>query len=138
MANDLKTTEEADLDMTNGLQIASDREADRFLLLTRSMTIRGEVPYEPGLGVPDWIIGRPITNGLIEQIKVEVLKSLKLDQGLENAFPTVKVVPQDKETVIVFIQSNRDYSADGLGKLTVAGDYWSRNEEQTLLDGTQG
>lgn len=136
MANDIKTTVDGDLDLTVGMVIASDREADRALLTNRSMTIRGEVAVLPTLGLSDFLIGKPINNVTIQQLRFEVLQALTIDGALSAVSPTIRIIPTGTDQALVFIQSNREY-ADGLGRLTIIGDYWNRDESMTFLDGTE-
>lgn len=135
---DIKTTTEGDLDLTNGLDVASAASRDRHMILVRSMTIRGEVPPLPELGVSDALIGQPINAENLRQIEQDVLEALLSDFGLEDAKPIVRAVPTGPDKVAVIIQVDKEYGDDNLGKLVVVGDYWYRDEAITLLDGSEG
>lgn len=134
---DIKTTTDGDLDLTNGLDVATEQERDRHMVLVRVMTVRGEVPALPEMGVPDTILGKRITASLIREIEQEILASINSDFGLQDVKPIIRVYPTGLNSVTAVIQLQKEYP-DSLGKVTIAGEFWNRDEEMTLLDGSQG
>lgn len=137
MPVDIKTTTDGDLDLTNGLTVASDRERDRQITINRVLTVRGEIPRLPSLGVTEDLMGRKLDEGLIVDAENEVLSALGIDAALRDVAPTVKVVPLGFYSLAFFIQLNKSYN-DGLDVTVIAGDFWNRDENMTLLDGSEG
>lgn len=134
---DIKTTTDGDLDLTTGVDVATEQERDRHMVMARVLTVRGEVPALPEMGVPDIILGRRITVSLIGEIEQHVIAAINSDFGLQDVKPIVRVYPTGLNSVTTVIQLQKEYP-DSIGKVTIAGEFWNRDEDMTLLDGSEG
>lgn len=135
---DLKTTTNGDLNLARGLQIATDMERDRHVVTVRLMTVQGDYQPDPTLGVSSRSIGQPITGDLLQQVEEDVLESILRDFGTRGLNPVVKAVPTGPQEITVFVQINKQYSGTLGDHITIQGNYWNRDEEITLLDGSEG
>lgn len=137
MPNDIATSTDGDLDLTNGIVITTERLRDRNLVVTRLMTIRNEVAGLPDLGIPDIHLGGSIDNSMISAITRDMSRALFVDLGLRDLDPVIKVLPIRRDSIVGLVQPRKDYNDEEEGS-TIVGDFWTRDETITLLDGTEG
>lgn len=133
---DVRSETSGDLDLTTGLVIASLRDRDRAMVIARAMTVRGECPTMPRLGIRDTMLGKRITADVIRQVESEVYAAIAGDLGLQGVGIIVRAVPTGLDELTVFIEIKRAYE-DGDSQTIVLGDFWHRDEPITLIDGTE-
>lgn len=141
MPNDIAADVEGDLIIQGeGLKIATDKNRDRNLIVTRVMTIQGELPSQPALGVPARFLGGQVESGTKARLEAAVKEALLLDPALLTTRLTVKALILAYDKIAVFIQSNKVYSDSLSGtKLVVKADFYTMSDMPiTKLDGTEG
>lgn len=135
---DIKTTTDGDLDLNGGLRVAEDIDRDRYVILSRIMTVQGDYRPNPEFGVSSRSIGKSISGELLQQIEEDVMESILRHFGTQGLNPTVRAVPTGPNAVTVLVQIEKEYE-DVLGdQIIVQGDFWNRDEDITLLDGSEG
>lgn len=134
---DIKANIDGDLDLGEGLKIAEDQDRDRHIVTVRATTVRGDATFDPQLGVSPRSIGRSIDGELLVQVEQDVRESIFRDIGALDVEPIVRALPTGPNEITVLIQLNKIYE-DSLGKLVITANYWNRDEDITLLDGSEG
>ncbi len=141
MANDISADVEGDFIIEGGgLKIATDKDRDRNLILTRIMTLKGELTNQPSLGVPARFIGGKVTTNSKAGLERAIKEALLIDTALVAIRPTVRAMILGYDRIAVFIQSNKSYSDSVTGeKMVISADYYTMsNMPTTKLDGTEG
>lgn len=140
MANDIAADIDGDLTIEGGsLRIATLRNRDRNLIMSRLMTMRGEVPEQSFLGFPPNLIGRQNDAGTQAEAEAAARQSLLVDIALVPTRPTIRVLLLSLNKLAVLVQSNRTYPDSQSGeKLVVAGDFWTMSDmPMTQPDGSE-
>jgi len=137
---DLATNIDGDLTIQGGsLGAATPRDRDRNLIMTRIMTMQGEIRSMPFFGVPSRIIGSTLDAGSLNEIETLVRQSLFLDTSLASLALIVRGLILGRNKVAVLVQSQKRYSDDSEEKLTVKGEYYTMGDKpMTLLNGKEG
>jgi hypothetical protein len=139
--SDIATNKEGDLVFSGrGLGVSSDVNRDRHLIISRLMTMKGEMRHQPFLGFPTYLIGKQVEPTTENTVETEGSKALYVDGTLIAANLHIRALTIATNRVVLIVRSNRKYQDLPEGEsLVVTADFYTMDGMPiTKLDGTEG
>lgn len=134
--SDLYIDEDGDFLIEGGdIKLASQRDKDRNLIVTRLQTARGGSLVDPQMGVLRSFRGEPPSQLLITRLRNEIFTALAGDGAFRPGELEVEIVAISAQDMAIFINVNKPYQDQNNAPLQIIFAYNPNYGEITAVTG---